>query len=244
MVACRSFRNVSHPTVKTRMLKRKHEQSVIDLFLRYLNKASEQQGKKILSFSLDGQDHLVGADYLLTETTKFTVIEFKYDESDISSERNKPIRLVMCSRLEKENDRLIEHMHCHFIAWSSGFLWGRTVYFNNYSNEVCNRKVLGPLCGLISGSPIVEERTNADEFIEEFLSGDIGLRFECFHSYITWLINNPDDDDGDGPHEFIELLLLDEDRDNFSMVTFHSLLELKEWLDNHHPEPTMAIFAQ
>jgi len=83
------------------------------------------------------------------------------------------------------------------------------------------------MCGLNNGEPIAGERTNADEFIKKFLSGDIGLRFESFQSYITWLINNPDNDDGDGPQEFIELLLLDDDRDDFAIIEFSSLHQLK-----------------
>jgi hypothetical protein len=224
------------------MLKRKHEQSVIDSFFRHLSKVANQIGKKFVYCSLDGQDRFMGADYLLTDATKFTVTEFKYDESDIASEKNKPLPHEMCARLENEDNRQIEHKSCHFIAWSSGEI-RRTVHFNQYSNEVCNRKVLGLLCGLNTGDPITGERINADVFIKQFLSGEIGLPFESFQSYITWLINNPDNDDGDGPQEFIELLLLDESRDDFVLIAFFSLLELKKWLDNNHPEPAMAFFA-
>ncbi len=228
--------------MKIHMLKRKHEQSVIDLFFRYLNKVADQRGKKCFYCSFDGQDRFIGADYLLTAATKFTVTEFKYDESGIASERNKPLRLEMCKRLENEDNRQNEHITCHFIAWSSGF-FQKTVHFNQYSNEVCNRKVLGLLCGLNSGDPTAGERIDADVFINLFLSGEIGLPFESFQSYINWLIKNPDNDDGDGPQEFIELLLLDESRDDFALIGFSSLLELKNWLDKNHLEPAMEFFV-
>jgi hypothetical protein len=224
------------------MLRRKHEQSVIDLFFRHLTKVARNSGKKFYSFSFDGQDNFVGADYLLTETTKFAVTEFKYEESDIPSERNKPLRHEMCLRLENEAIRKIEHENCHFIAWSSGLIL-RTMHFNSYSNEVCNQKVLGLMCGLEITNPISEKRINADLFINQFLSGKLGLPFKFFHSYINWLVNNPDNDDGDGPQEFIELLMLDETMHDFAVIGFSNLLDLKKWLDDNHTEPAMEFFS-
>ncbi len=234
---------VSKAILKMFMLKRKHEQSVIDAFFHHLVRAANRQGKKFVYCSLDGQDRLVGADYLLTETTKFIIAEFKYDENDIASERNKPLRHTMCTRLENEPNRQDEHENSHFIAWSSGLLM-KIIHLNQYSNEVCNREVLGFECGLNSAAPIIQKRITADEFIGQCLSGEIGLPFESFHSYVTWLMENPDDGSGDGPQAFIELLLQDESRDDLTLIGFSSLVELKNWLDNNYPETTNTYFAQ
>lgn len=230
------------------MLKRKHEQSIIDAFFKRLDKVAEGTGKKVYKFSFDGQDNLIGADYLFTETTMFSIAEFKYEENDIALERNKNLRHKMCLRLSNDADRRDEHCQCHFIAWSTclipftlGYI-ARTMQFNNYSNEVCNQNVLGCFCGLEATIPTIEGRINVDLFIKTFISGEIGLPFETFNSYINWLINDPDNDDDSGPNEYIELLMQDENSEHFAAIEFCSLLKLKKWLDKNHPELETGVF--
>ncbi len=207
-------------------MKKKHEQSIINIFKSLFEKKCREYGYKHVSTSLDGQDELLGADYIFSETTKFILVEFKYTDKEINSEKKKPLRKKLCERLRdniKEDcdkfikegcDKLSLHLNCHFIS----FRKANHLYINNYVGRVCNPvfniKVVG---------------SNKDILVPEFINcllknGSHGLNFEQFEMYVKWLLCIARDDDGT-----IELIVYDDDSTNY-MVECNNLNDLYEFI--------------
>jgi len=215
----------------TSPLKRKHELSVMNVFMSRLKKAAEGEGKTFIGAPLDGQDAWLGADCLMSEGSRFAMAEFKYEESDICSENRKPRRLAMCKALRGEEPHLGEHLACHLIAWSIPDE-KRTIVLNGYAHEVCNAQIWGEQNGLDDMAD-PEPRCEDQLFVDEFLSGNIGLELEDFEAYVSWLSDFEESGTGS-----IELLIENPDEDAIGALEFASLSELKLWMDNNPPRPT------
>lgn len=209
---------------------KKHEQSVIDAFLNYLKKQSENIGKDFISASLDGQDNLFGADYIFTNSIKFVLSEFKYEENNIVAENQKPKRLYMCEKLECDTVNKNRHDLCHYIAWSKSTEdKKRTIVFNKYFDEVCNLKIWNN-SNLTESMPKTNSRIPVNKFVDNFLHQKIGLEFHEFNLYIDWLLKSTT---GTGT---MELLIGDYELNQFRMIEFDSLQELKNWMDERSPK--------
>jgi hypothetical protein len=70
-------------------MRKKHEQSVIDSFSNFFLTKGQSRGKTTNRLSLDGQDSILGADYIFTENSNFALVEFKYEDRDLKSEGDK-----------------------------------------------------------------------------------------------------------------------------------------------------------
>ena len=196
-------------------MKRKHEQSIIDNFFDYLKRVYEDKNE-FYSSSLDGQDTLLNADYIFTNSTKFVLSEFKYQEQDIKSEHNKQRSTLLCLKLLADNLNKQRHNKCHFIAWSDMTYDDCQILLNQYNNEVCISNIKDRIC--------------IEDFSEDFYENKIGLEFDEFNEYIKWLLDSPNlPNDGTN----IELIINDSEKKQFKMETFNTLEKLKNWLDSN-----------
>src|SRR4051794_31743466 len=100
-----------------------------------------EYGCRFHSFSFDGQDRDVGADYVLTDADRFAIVEFKYSESDLVSEKLKRRRLTLCQMLETRDDMRALHDFCHFISWSEART--KRIITNIYRHEICTQRIFG-----------------------------------------------------------------------------------------------------
>lgn len=213
-------------------MNRKHEQSVADSFSNHFMRFAGQQGKQINRCSLDGQDAILGADYIFTDASNFSLIEFKYEEGDIRAEGRKPLRSQLCLRLDHEKSRRLQSLKCHYIAWSHKRR-NRTVELNQYYPEVCNKVIFPdehyPL--LMHDEPQVQSRISADAMFTGFLNGNIGSNYFTFKQYTNWLMSL-------GGHEesTIEVMLDNPDSDQLDIIDFPSLELMKNWLDHNKPK--------
>ncbi|MCG5534241.1 hypothetical protein LRF89_12430 [Halorhodospira sp. 9621] len=214
----------------TSPLKRKHELSVMNVFMSRLKKTAESEGKRFIGAPLDGQDACLGADCLMSEGSRFAMAEFKYEESDIRSENRKSRRLAMCKALRREETRLGEHLACHLIAWSIPDE-KRTIVLNGYAHEVCNAEIWGEQNGL-DDKAFLDPRCKDQSFVYDFLSGNIGLELEEFEAYVSWLSDFEESGTGS-----IELIIENPEEDAIGALEFASLSELKRWMDNNPPWP-------
>ncbi|NAX22745.1 hypothetical protein, partial [Vibrio sp. V39_P1S14PM300] len=98
-------------------LRRKHEDSVIEIFRKRVEKLARREKKTLISAPLDGQDRELGADFFITEGTRFAIFEFKYKVGDIVSENDKPLRKTLCETLQGAKIPYNQHINCHYIAW-------------------------------------------------------------------------------------------------------------------------------
>ena len=217
-------------------LRLRHEQSVIDAFFDRFKEAASNNGSQLFRCSLDGQDISTGADYLITESTWFAMVEFKYQERQIADENTKPRRLALCKALDTEVFRLSQHVSCHFIGWSTPN--PRTVLLNIYRNEVCHQALWPSQSGLLLAKPETKTRIEADKFMVNFfkLDDSAGSSFEDFDNYLTWLLGMGG---GNGSTD-IELLLYNPGDSQCLIHDFSSLAALKTWLDNNRSGPTTS----
>lgn len=204
----------------------KHEQAVIDGFNKYFERQAAALYRTVRSFSLGGQDALAGADYILTDQSRFALVEFKYTQAEIIEESKKDRRLRLCTQIEDQPTMRALHDQCHFIAWAKTPLM--QVELNIYRFEVCNRRIFGNVPGLRAQSPDYGNRVQAKEFATEFLSemGQRSLSLPEFESYVAWLLRVV----SGSPKSSFELLTYDDTSDQCAMVKLSSIREAYEWM--------------
>jgi hypothetical protein len=204
---------------------KQHEQSTIDGFVEYARMVSRHRKHKFIPASLDGQDNLLNADYLFSNTTKFILTEFKYNKTSIKLERKKKNCQNMCLKLDNDIINKLKHDECHYIAWNESTNNEYHIFLNNYFNEVCNQTNLNN-DSLRELEPIVFTRINVEKFINNFFDNRLGLNFDEFDLYIQWLLDYSDPT-GSGQ---IELLINNSTIDKFSMLRFKSIGHLLKWI--------------
>lgn len=126
--------------------KMKHEQELANIFRAHMASKSIDKGYQFHTFSLGGQDRDAGADYLLTDSDRFTLIEFKYSDKDLISENKKTRRLTLCQMLPIRPDMESLHDKCHFITYSDSS--DGSIKTNIYRKQICNTSVFGKESGL------------------------------------------------------------------------------------------------
>jgi hypothetical protein len=212
-------------------MRKKHEQSVIDAFSNYFLKKGQSRGKNTNRLSLDGQDSILGADYIFTESSNFALVEFKYEERDLKAEGDKDLRKTLCAMLDSETSRRYQSLQCHYIAWSKKQQERRGILFNKYYPEICNKAIF-PLSILRNSNPDVSSRVSADNLINQFLDGSIGSTFEVFNRYVNWLLSI-----GGKEGTGIEVMLDNPDSNELEILEFSSLNLLNNWLIQNRPQP-------
>lgn len=206
-------------------MKRKHEQSIVDGAFNIFNKIAKNKHRRLIRCSMDGQDSIYGADYFFTNNSKFILTEFKYEESDLISENNKPRRKKLCENLDKERLYRTISEKCHYIAWSEK-KHTRKVLLNQYYQEICNQSVFidSPL---IKKIPNKEKRLLAEIMFDDFLNDKIGADYFSFKKYTTWLYFL---DKGERKDR-MELIVDNPDKDQLELIDFKSISSFKQWMD-------------
>lgn len=181
------------------------------------------------AFSFDGQDRDTGADYLLTDADRFAIVEFKYSETHLVSEKSKLKRLTLCKELMKRKDMRSLHDSCHFITWSekpSG-----SVKTNIYRHEICNKAVFGSSSGLTESKPMKNQRFSADRFAEAFFSSnsDKSLSLAEFESYLAWVLT----DTAASTISTLELIARNPKSNELAIVRLKSIAQTQEWVKSH-----------
>ena len=210
----------------------KHEQAVIDSFNKFFERQAALNGRTVRSFSLGGQDALAGADYILTDQSRFALVEFKYTQAEIIAESKKDRRLQLCEKLELHPNMKVLHDQCHFIAWAEAP--EMKAKCNIYRLEVCNQKTFGSTCGLSSLSPSTGNRIFAKQFTTQFFSGipPRSLSLSEFESYVAWLLQVVS---GSTKRSF-ELLTYDENSDECAMIKLSSITAAYHWMQRQQPQ--------
>jgi len=207
-------------------MRRRKEQSLIDAFFNYLNRVAVDNGRVVTRCSMDGQDSILGADYIFTNSTRFVLVEFKYEKIHLKDECKKNRRLHLCQALDTAELWRQLSLECHFVAWSE-MHERRVLNFNQYYPEICNREIFGVSSGLHWKTPDVDTRMRAGLLAEEFLQGTVGAEFDAFEQYTNWLLELEGQEGGD-----IELLIDNPDSNTLEFLEFQSVGGLKQWLDH------------
>lgn len=208
-----------------------HEQSFADAFNAFMRRKATEHGCRFHSFSVDGQDRDAGADYLLTDSDRFALVEFKYSSDDLISEKHKPRRLTLCRGLALNGDMRSLHDRCHFISWAEGP--SLSVKTNIYRHEICNRRVFGDSCGLSEISSCSVTRASAGVFATEFFSAPNprSLSLEEFETYLAWLLTET----SASTRSTLELIAHNPDSNDLALIRLGSIAQAQTWVRNHVP---------
>lgn len=212
-------------------MKKRHEQSVIDGFFNHFHKISSSRGQRLIRCSMDGQDEILGGDYIFTNNARFILAEFKYQKANLSSEKKKTLRKTLCEKLDIDDMRRKQSLRCHYIAWSRKSQ-PLSVEFNQYYLEICNREVFG-VGPWAKSHPDFSSRVSADDLIEGFLDSQYGAQYFLFKEYTNWLSRLA----FRGAIEPVEILINDPDSRRLELLEFNSIPMMKNWLDQTQHRP-------
>ncbi|EDT11379.1 hypothetical protein BgramDRAFT_1904 [Paraburkholderia graminis C4D1M] len=206
-----------------------HEQSFADMFNAFMRYRALEYGCRFHSFSLDGQDRDMGADYVLTDSDRFAMVEFKYSQGDLVSEKCKPRRLTLCQQLLHRDDMRALHDRCHFISWTEGD--SRAVKTNIYRNEICTQAVFGSACGLPALNPTSATRAPASGFAKDFFgkNGGKSLSLAEFESYVAWVLTKT----SAATSSTIELVAHNPTSSDLALIRLNSIAEAQQWVQAH-----------
>lgn len=211
----------------------KHEQELANIFRTYMVSQSIDKGYKFHTFSLGGQDRDAGADYLLTDSDRFTLIEFKYSDKDLISENKKTRRLTLCQKLPTRPDMESLHDKCHFITYSdsvNGF-----IQTNIYRKQICNTSIFGKNSGLKNQHPDISTRCDADSFSNGFFNNQStnSLSLDEFETYLSWLLTEASGSD----KTTLELLVKNPDSKELGIKRLGSIREAQQWVQDNSFKP-------
>lgn len=197
---------------------------------------AEKLGYRFHSFSLDGQDRDMGADYVLTNSDRFAIVEFKYSKSDLVSEKHKPRRLTLCQKLLQDQDMCALHDRCHFISWTEGA--SKAVKTNIYRNEICTLATFGANCGLSVEVPTETTHASAAEFAEGFFgkNGFKSLALPEFNTYVAWVLTET----SDSQTSTLELIAHNPTSKDLALVRLKSIEEAQQWVKTHVSTPKIG----
>lgn len=207
------------------------EQSVIDVFNKFMAKQAQNRGQLFGYVPLNGQDRHVLADYLLTNESMFTLVEFKYSQAELQSEARKARSLSLCRFLEGDAGMRALHDRCHYAAWMQ--TPELRAQLNIYRHQICNCEVFGPTCGLKSTSPLFTNLVDAGEFARSFFEepSTRTLTIDEFDVYVKWLMEKV----GGNATSTLELLVQNEDSANCDFIRFASVRALHNWFQDRKP---------
>ncbi len=209
-----------------------HEQSLADRFNKFMSGQGSKLRRNFEAFSLDGDDRDTGGDYVMTDTDRFVIVEFKYVEAGILAEGVKERRLELCRKLAANADMARLHDCCHYVAW--GELPGRItkILTNVYRFEVCNSRVFGSACTWTTGQP--PQRDSAGEFARKFFTQtqSRSLSKDEFETYIGWVKTET----SGAEQAEIELVASQDDGDELYLLRFSSIQELYDWAQEAFPK--------
>lgn len=211
-----------------------HEQSLADIFRRFMETEAPRHGCCFHSFSLDGQDRDTGADYVLTDADRFAIVEFKYSERDLVSEKAKPRRFTLCQKLAEREDMQLLHDACHFVSWSQ--VPQGKVMTNIYRHEICNQAVFGLNCGLSVQRANSTTRSPASKFAADFFNpnGAKSLSLTQFEAYLEWVMTKT----SGLPKAKLELVAHNPLSNDLALVQLNSIADAQNWVRTHIAPPT------
>jgi len=169
------------------------EQSVADIFNSFLSERSQEAGANYHYFSLGGQDRDAGADYLVSNSSGFSLIEFKHSETQLKDEGVKERREKLCILLNSNRAMREIHDKCHFIAWMDSKTG--VLHCAPYRAEICNRVVFPKCITIPQQAPLNGFRITAEAYCDQFISPppDRYTGKKEFELYLAWLMRTASD---------------------------------------------------
>ena len=212
------------------------EQAIADKFNSYMAKAAQNFGARFSAFSLGGQDRDAGADYLLSDSSRFALIEFKANVTLLKTEAKKPRREELCRQLAGNPGMRDLHDICHYITFANDAGY---VVTNIYRNEICNKSTFPALLDSECCTPSRHMRLTAIDYSRSFFepNSKATLGLEEFEQYLSWVMKET----SGSTAGTVSLLVYDPDDLELKIAKVSSVAEAYEWMQaNLPPAPSDA----
>ncbi|KAA8672289.1 hypothetical protein [Vibrio gigantis] len=168
-----------------------------------------------------GLDRLY-ADYFASVGTKCVLIEFKEFETEIRREKEKPLRKKLCEEIPLSHQQ--NSYDGHFISWRDKDCDSINVNLDRYISKV------GPLFGKTFDG---FAQMDAEDFIEDFIDGFIGIEFVDFECYLRYLASLDDGSGGSGGGFGGMILVFNKKLKKFVTAIFHNINDIVAFNEKH-----------
>jgi hypothetical protein len=162
----------------------KNESAVISEFKKALRRIADRSSRHFDDFPLGPQDRHVLADDFWATYDNFAIVESKWSEEDLHSEKEKFERVsALCENLRDTPHMAFLHSQCHRIAWRDSKT--HRLMSQEYRKGVCCDLFAATCVDIDCGT----EAIAVDDFATEFF-GEPPLHClpaEEFQDYIRWL---------------------------------------------------------
>lgn len=204
------------------------EQSVADTFNSHMREQSERTGDKYHYFSLGGQDRDAGADYLVSNSNGFSILEFKHSELQLKEEGAKKRRENLCVLLELNKNKKMREIHdkCHFVAWMDSETGA--VKCAPYRSEICNNCIFPKSNRINNPAPTEGNRITADDYCKQFKSPppERYASKKDFEIYLAWLMKVA------SGAKVQTVQLMAKRPDSCAIIRFDSVEAAYQWMQN------------
>ncbi|EHK2775643.1 hypothetical protein ABMX64_22475 [Vibrio vulnificus] len=196
------------------------EQNVQGHFTRTLDSKLNERYKKSHHYSrgeLNGKLDKLYADYFAQVGTMCVLIEFKEFETEVKSEKKKPLRKKLCVEIPEEFE--LTSYDCHFVSWRLDEPRNMSIRLDRYISKVC------PLFDIDYDE---FELIDGDDFIDGLLNEEIGSDYYDFIEYLDYLASLEDGStppSGGGKFGGV-LYIVNKALDRMLAITYNSLTEL------------------
>lgn len=168
----------------------KNELGVTDVIVSALREQAQSCGFNFLQFPLGPHDrHLLSDSLFANNFDQFSLVEMKFSDRELKTERHKASRVAaLCRALAKNREMRDLHDRCHMIAWKDSE--NDELRISPYRMQICNRQVLGSSSSLSMRYPDNSGNVDIDQFGSD-LFGEPGqrcLRKDDFKRYAQWLL--------------------------------------------------------
>jgi hypothetical protein len=205
---------------------RNTEAGYADAFKDFMRSEAEINNGRFHGFPMGGQDVELGADYVISDSSRFALIEFKFTENDCISENRKPRRLSLCQKLPENPTIKGLHDACHFISWIDSF--SDIAQVNIYRQEVCNRAVFGAAGNLEAYNPNIQSRMTGSQFADKYFqeNSEVSLAYEDFNKYVTWILTET----SKSPYTHVQFLVRDLTTRELKLLPLTTLDAVYKWM--------------
>lgn len=172
-----------------------NESGVLAAFAENMKLLAKVRGRDFSHYPTGGQDRKLMGDTVFTNSTMYSLIEFKDSTPKFKSEKLKKSRvLALCKAVF--NDRTMRDYHdsCHFIAGDDPRTAEQVMYI--YRHAVCNREIFNKdpekKLSFLSEKANLEQKLYLDDYAEDLFSSTpkFALSVVEFSTYLENLVNS------------------------------------------------------
>ncbi|AKZ64656.1 hypothetical protein F506_20145 [Herbaspirillum hiltneri N3] len=198
-------------------------------FSAFMAKKAKIYNWEFHAFPVGHQDVELGADFVISDSTRYSIIEFKASHATCVAENRKWRRRQLCEKLDTTIPMRVPHDKCHFISWVD--LETGIAKVNIYRHEACNQSVFGQSSRLLALEPLATTRMLGSQFAEGFFKGnsEFSLSREEFKAYVKWVMKET----SGSQEETLRFLVSDPTSQECVQIPLFSIEQVHAWMQKY-----------